>query len=125
MQEMLPLIPQLLEFQDGPKEERQSYYDHTKTPLESRDYYAGLKERLVEIGIPVEEAEIDPLDFEEWLVKFPEIKSHYQGMGDAFIEKCLEHYLVYRYLRISPNDIYIDIAASGSPFADIGSVETL
>jgi hypothetical protein len=119
MQEMLPLIPQLLEFQNSPKEERQSHYDHTKAPLESMDYYAGLKERLVETGIPVEEADIDPLDFEAWLAEFPEIKSHYQGMGDAFIEKCLEHYLVYKYLRISPDDVYIDIAASGSPFADI------
>ena len=38
MQEMLPLIPQLLEFQNSPKEERQSHYDHTKAPLESMDY---------------------------------------------------------------------------------------
>ena len=31
--ELLPLIPQLIEFQNSPKEDRQSYYDHTKDPV--------------------------------------------------------------------------------------------
>ncbi len=89
MQETLPLIPQLLEFQNSPREERQSHYDHTKAPRESMDYYAGLKERLAEIGIPVEEADIDPLDFEAWLAEFPEIKSYYQGMETSLSRSAL------------------------------------
>ena len=40
-------------------------------------------------------------------------------MGDVFVEKCLEHYLAFRQLKISNDDVYIDIAASGSPWADI------
>ncbi len=40
-------------------------------------------------------------------------------MSDIFIEKCLEHYLTFRYLNISAGDVYIDIASSGSPWAGI------
>lgn len=31
----LPIIPQLIEFQNSAKEDRQSFYDHTKDPLGS------------------------------------------------------------------------------------------
>ena len=120
MVELLPIIPQLIEFQNSPKECRQSYYK--KDPLADLDYYENLKDRLLALNIPVEETTIDIFEFEDWLKKFPEIKRGYQGMGNAVIEKCLEHYLTYKKLKISKDDIYIDTAAAGSPWAEILNV---
>lgn len=119
MEDMLPLISQLIEFNNSPREDRQSYHDHTKDPLGNRGLYSGLKERLLKIGIPVEDVDIDVSDFERWLDDFSEVKKHYQSMGDVFIEKCLEHYLAFRHLNICRDDIYVDIAAAGSPWANI------
>ncbi len=67
----------------------------------------------------MEEVDISISDFEHWLDDFSEIKKFYQSMGDVFIEKCLEHYLAFQYLKISDDDVYIDIAAAGSPRAEI------
>jgi hypothetical protein len=115
----LPIIPQLIEFQNSEKEDRQSFYDHTKDPLGSINFYEGMKDRLLTAGVPVEPVDIDMPDFERWLNDFPEIRRHYEKMGDVFIEKCLEHYLIYRYLNISEGDIYIDVASGGSPWAEV------
>ena len=53
MTELLPIIPQLIEFQNSAKEDRQSFYDHTKDPLGSIGFYAGLKDRLLSAGVSV------------------------------------------------------------------------
>jgi hypothetical protein len=119
MVELLPIIPQLIEFQNSAKEERQSFYDHTKDPLGSIDFYEGLKDRLLSAGVPVEPVDIDISDFERWLSDFPEVKKFYENMGDVFIEKCLEHYLTFRHLNISAGDVYIDVASCGSPWAEV------
>ena len=119
IEDMLPLMPQLIEFHNSPKELRQSYYDHTKDPLGNRDYYARLKDKLLATSVPVEEVDIDISDFEHWLGDFPKLKEYYQPMGNAFIEKCLEHYLAFRHLQVTEDDVYIDIAAAGSPWANI------
>lgn len=119
LDDALPIIPQLIEFQNSAKEERQSFYDHTKDPLGSIVFYEGLKDRLLSAGVPVEPVDIDIPDFECWLNDFPEIRRHYEKMGDVFLEKCLEHYVTFRHLNISANDVYIDIASAGSPWADI------
>jgi len=113
------LIPQLIEFHMSPVEDRQSHYDRTKDPLGNINYYSNLKDRHLAVGVPVEEVDIDISDFESWLALFPDIEKHYQDMDDVFIEKCLEHYLSFTHLEISKNDLYIDIAASGSPWANI------
>ena len=119
IEKILPIIPQLIEFQNSAKEDRQSFYDHTMEPFESIDFYKSVKERLVSAGVLVEPVDIDIPDFERWLKDFPEIRRHYENKGDVFIEKCLEHYLAYRYLNISVNDVYIDVAGAGSPWAEI------
>ena len=115
----LPIIPQLIEFQNSAKEDRQSFYDHTKDPLGSIGFYEDLKDRLLSAGVSVEPVNIDISDFERWLNDFPEIRRHYENMGDVFIEKCLEHYLTFRHLNISAGDVYIDVASSGSPWAEV------
>ena len=71
------MLPQLIEFHNSPKEERQPYYDHTKDPFGNRWLYAGWKDRLLAIGVPVEEVDIDISDFERWLDDFSEIKKHF------------------------------------------------
>ena len=43
----------------------------------------------------------------------------YSQLGDASIEKCLEHYLTTKYLGLKKNDVIIDLGASSSPFTDI------
>jgi len=83
MTELLPIIPQLIEFQESPKEDRQSHYDHTKDPLGNINYYKALKDRLLMADIPVEETDIDIYDFEYWLNEFPEIRKRYQKMADV------------------------------------------
>jgi hypothetical protein len=113
------LLPQLLEFQKSPVEERQSYNDHTKDPIGNISFYVHLKDRLLATGVPVEEVDIDVNDFEKYLDSFPEINNFYKSLNDAHIEKCLEHYLAYRYLNITKDDLYIDIASAGSPWANI------
>jgi hypothetical protein len=115
----LPIISQLIEFQNSAKEDRQSFYDHTKDPLGSIGFYEGLKDRLLSAGVPVKPVDVDIPDFERWLNDFPEVGRHYEKMGDVFIEKCLEHYLTYRYLNISSGDVYIDVASSGSLWAEV------
>jgi len=110
---------QLDAFQNSQEHERQSYYDHTKEPLKSKEYYIGLKDKLASLDISVDEEQIDLNDFKNWLQVNPEIKKCYMGCKDVIIEKCLEHYLSTKYLDINQKDIYIDIAAAGSPWADI------
>ncbi|MFQ5964299.1 MAG: hypothetical protein ACE5KZ_08455 [Candidatus Scalinduaceae bacterium] len=112
---ILPLIPQLIEYHNSSIEDRQSYQDHTKDPIGNRDLYEDLKRRLLNVGILVEEVDINISDFENWLSKFSEIKDFYHK-GDTLIEKCLEHYLAFKFTKISDNDTYIDIGGSGSPW---------
>jgi hypothetical protein len=113
------MLPQLLQFHNSAKEERQSYHDHTNELLENVSLLTQLKGRLMATGISVDEVDIDINDFEHWLSDLPAVNDYYRMLDDVHIEKCLEHYLAYRFLNISKNDLYIDIAARGSPWADI------
>lgn len=117
-EKILPVISQLIEFQSSPAELRSSFHDHTKRPEENIKYYERLKDRLINSGIKVEDVMVDITDFERWLIDFAEIRRNYERLGDVFIEKCLEHYLAYRHLKISNNDVYIDVASAGSPWAE-------
>lgn len=112
IEQMLPILSQLMDFQNSPEEDRQSYYERIRNPEE-------LKKRFINTGILVGEIDIDIEDFKNWLANFPEIRQHYSDMGDVTIEKCLEHYLTYKYLNITQRDIFIDIAASQSPWTNI------
>jgi len=63
IEEALPIVSQFIKFQISHKEERASYYDHTKKPAANIKYYAGLKDRLIDTGITVEEVAVDIADF--------------------------------------------------------------
>jgi hypothetical protein len=66
--------------------------------------------------VDVVEQEIDIADFEEWLCGCDVIRKCYDR-GETSVEKRLEHYLAYRMLNLSEADVYIDVAAAGSPWA--------
>ena len=104
-------------FRNSPARDRQSHMERTLNPLENLEYFSGLKERLIVSGVPVREVEIDREAFDHWRRSVPEIASFYRPGGDVFIEKCLEHYLVFKYLSLSAGDTYIDVAAARSPWA--------
>lgn len=97
----------------------------TSAPYERQLYYhelqkdsVKLRDRFANARVPIEEHVIDIPDFERWLTAFPEMFDHYKG-NVATIEKCLEHYLTYKELALTPSEVYIDIAASQSKWADI------
>lgn len=115
----LAMVPQLVEFANSPPEQRQSYHDRGRTPLEGYPYFCELRERLVELGVKVEDTVVDISDFERWLEEYREVAANYRGLGDVMVQKCLEHYLSYRYLNLSAGDVFLDVAAAGSPFVDI------
>lgn len=117
--EALPLVPQFVEAYHAPPECRHLNLDHTKDPLANASLYADLRDRLAAAGVRVEDAEIDVNGFRQWLDSFPEVRDHYRVSGAAWIEKCLEHYLAYSHLHLSRGDVYIDVAAAGSPWAEI------
>mgnify|MGYP003393577220 CR=1 FL=1 len=119
MNKVLSNLPQILDFHQSPKENRQSFYDLTKEPLKHQDALRSIMQSLVKLGIPVEEESINVAEFEEWLKEFPEIVAKYNHLGDVKTEKCLEHFLTYKYLHIATTDSFLDVAAAGSPFVDI------
>ena len=111
MEHFITIADQLRAYHTSSERERQSYYKNTQDPL-------ALKERYIAANVPVEDARIDIADFEKWRRDFRELDQFYSG-SDVHIEKCLEHYLAFKWLRISQEDVYIDIAAAGSIWADL------
>jgi hypothetical protein len=106
------LADQVRAYHTSSERERQRYYDDTRNPL-------ALKERLIAAGVPVEDARIDIADFEEWQHDFQEIERFYNKWLEVRIEKCLEHYLAFKWLGISQKDLYVDIAAADSIWAEL------
>ncbi len=119
IERLLPVLPQLLAFQASPPQDRQSFYDHTGDPAANTHFYASLRPRLQAAGIAMEDADIDLDDFRAWMRQFPDLCDFYKPLKSLHIEKCLEHYLAYRRLGLAKDRVYIDVAASDSPWADI------
>lgn len=109
--------PQLMLFHGSTPEDRQSYHDLTRDPAANQGRVLRIRDRLLTLGVPLDDIQLDIPDFEAWLTDFSDLQSHYEPMGEVALEKCLEHYLAFHYLRVSPGDVYIDIAASDSPWA--------
>jgi hypothetical protein len=112
MDHFVVIADQVRAYRTSSERERQGYYDDTRDPL-------ALKERLIAAGVPVEDARIDIADFEEWRRDFRELERFYNKWFEVRIEKCLEHYLSFKWLDISQKDLYIDVAASDSIWAEL------
>lgn len=114
---ILPLLPQIIEYQNSPPDQRQYTHDHTISPRAHIPLYHALKEQLRKNGVTVDDVEVDVMEFERWLQGFARLRDHYSALGDVCIEKCLEHYLVWKHLAIKKGEVYVDVAAAGSPWA--------
>lgn len=77
-----------------------------------------LLQRLLVVNIPLEKIDLDVEDFICWLSDYREVQDRYSRSNDVFIEKCLEHYIAYKFSELKPGQVYIDIAAAGSNWTD-------
>ena len=106
----LIIADQMREFENADK-------DVLASNVEAQTDIEDLVSRLKEQGIPVIEKKVDIDDFEQWGEVYSEIRDNYTG--DVKIEKPLEHYLTMKYLEIKSEDVFIDIAAASSPWAQL------
>ncbi len=90
----------------------------TLTTLNQQRDPNSLIQRLMSANIPVARVDLDVDDFISWLNDYREVQNHYATMNDVYIEKCLEHYIAYKFSEVKPEQAYIDIAASASNWAD-------
>ena len=111
------LVRHYREYLESPRGLRQVNFDGTQTPREHLDYFDALRNRLRRTGVPVVERPVNLDAFGAWMHNFPVVDRFYRRFGDIWIEKCLEHYLVFRELGLVPDNIYIDVASAGSPWA--------
>jgi len=98
---------------------RNASEDMLSSKVEAETNISDLVKRFEKLKITVKKIEIDIKDFEKWSKEYFEIMNFYKSSEDVRIEKTLEHYLTMKYLPLNPEDIYIDVAALESPFADI------
>ena len=91
--------------------------DMLASNVEAQTDIVDLVSRLKELGIPVIEEIIDIDDFEKWGRVYLEIMNYYTG--DVKIQKALEHYITMKYLEVKREDVFIDVAAASSPWAQL------
>ena len=73
-------------------------------------------------GYDTQDYIIDPADYRRYLemANYERFPNYYHGGTSAnFTEKSLEHYLAARFLDLSRDDLYIDIANDGAPVPEI------
>ena len=100
------------------KEYRNASDKFLASKVESTTDITNIRNRFVSQGVTVRDIIIDIDDFIKWQNEYSEMEMFYQGFGDVYIEKLLEHYITMKYLNISNKDTLIDVAASTSPFAE-------
>jgi len=79
-------------------------------------------EELESSGYDIEPYRIDIADFRCYLERasYGDFPGYYHGgRGGLFVEKSLEHYLATKFLDLSKDDTYIDVANAGSPVPEI------
>jgi len=95
-------------------EERASFYVLDSGSAKTIRDNCNRGERLV-----VEDRLLDYEDFISWTRKFSSLEQHYLKSGDVCLEKLLEHYVTHREHGLGSGDVFIDVAAQESPYADI------
>jgi SAM-dependent methyltransferase len=93
---------------------RSAIFPHPKTE--------DITDNLKKNGFNIVDFEIDVADFGQYLKKaeYDKFPNYYGGgKGKNFFEKSLEHYLTTKILKISKDDVYIDIASENSPTTEI------
>ena len=81
--------------------------------------WAEIRAEMEERGLDVAPYRINVANFRDWLnqAAFPDY--YVQSYGDVFIEKALEHYVSTDLLELKPGKVFIDVAASSSPWLNI------
>lgn len=101
------------------------YYSTTREPktrwhaLEFNTKTDAIVDQLRENRLLVVDFKIDLDDFRQYLEKaqYDRFPTYFGGVN--WVEKYLEHYLAAKVLELTRNDVYIDIASSNSPAAEI------
>ena len=84
-----------------------------------------IADQLKENRLRVDDFKIDLDEFHQYLEKaqYARFPNYYGGGKGVFkrflVEKSLEHYLAAKTLQISRNDVYVDVASSNSPAAEV------
>ena len=92
--------------------------DLTLSSIVKKREPAELLRRLIAANIPVEKTDLNLDEFEQWFHEHIELYDYYQKMGDVLIEKCLEHFIAYRFTQPIKGQVYIDIAAADSNWSE-------
>jgi hypothetical protein len=116
--ELNGVLPSMLAYASSSPDERMSTRASQRDLSGDSEYSRDLRRRLASAGVVVEERAIDVDDFQSWLQEFPAMEAFYASMGDVRIEKCLEHYVGYRSLEWGPDDVFVDVGASGSIWSE-------
>jgi Methyltransferase domain len=78
---------------------------------------AAIKQELQKSGYTITDISVDINDYQRYMEKAN--YSNYPFYAHNIVEKSLEHYLAAKLLDLSFKDIYIDVASSSSPVAEI------
>lgn len=82
-----------------------------------------IESQFAEMGIAALPVNVDSTKFRAFVSRYPFPNDYHGGLSTGFWdEKILEHYISYELLGIhsfSQNDIYLDVAAGGSPWVRI------
>ncbi len=112
--ELFKLFPNFLSYWTGREEEKASFYSCSRKDNDI------IESELLQAGIPVIHHKVDLADFKKWMdAPFKSLKEYYSVAPQISIQKCLEHYLSFKYTAPEAGSTIIDIAACGSPFANI------
>jgi hypothetical protein len=91
-------------------------------PFNDHEIQQEIIQELASGGYDIRPYRIDIGDFRRYLeqASYKHFPGYYHGgRGGLFLEKCLEHYLATKFLDLSKDDIYIDVANAGSPVPEI------
>lgn len=82
----------------------------------------GIIKKLKNNGFKLMNLKIDVNDYNQYVnrAEYNKFKSYYAGgRASDSIEKSLEHYLAAKLLKLSKDDVYIDVASENSPTPEI------
>jgi SAM-dependent methyltransferase len=78
-----------------------------------------IKHQLREYGYPIQPFQVDVDDYQDFFSKAGYAHRYPHYYSNNLLEKSLEHYLAAKMLKLTSQDIYIDIASESSPVPEI------
>lgn len=88
----------------------------------SGDELAQIEAGFWQLGMPCNDLQLDPAEFEEFVQRFRFPPNYHGGVdGGVYAEKLLEHFVAWKLLSLGHIDAgrYVDIAACSSPWAKL------